>query len=433
MSNVEGFGGVAWLVALRDQAWRRFGSGHWPTTNDEEWRRSDISSYHFDRYAFEGPAVDGWPPASEPSGRAAAHYSGQLHLQDGDCQRWTTAGTLLEQGVVLAPLQEIFYPPAGRPPIAAPIVERVRVAFEHDVSYGNNRFYDWHYSLLSNGALLYVPAGLQIEKPFQVVFRQTGNEIICAPHLVVIVEQGASASLIEWVSTSDEGEQLCLDGATIVVDDNAALQYTVVHNPNIDSSIFSTPIARVGRAGRLHHSLNMLGGMFAKSRLDLLLEGEGADALLDGLYFGHRDQHIDLRTVQIHNAPHTTSRTFYRGAARDEAHTIYQGMIRVAPEARGTDAYLTNNNLLLNDGARSDSIPSLNISTDEVRCSHGSTTGRLDPLQRFYLESRGYEPHEAAALLIEGFFEELISRQPTPLQTEIRSAIRERIVAEWDD
>ena len=112
---------------------------------------------------------------------------------------------------------------------------------------------------------------------------------------------------------------------------------------------------------------------------------------------------MDLRTVQNHVSPKAHSLTLYKGAVQDEAHSVYQGLIRVDHEALSTDAYLTNNNLILSEEARSDSIPTLQINTDEVRCSHGSTTGKLDPRQLYYLYSRGYSPAEAKRILVRGF------------------------------
>jgi Fe-S cluster assembly protein SufD len=148
---------------------------------------------------------------------------------------------------------------------------------------------------------------------------------------------------------------------------------------------------------------------------------------LDGLYFTHADQHMDLRTVQRHEAPTAYSRTIYKGPLRDEGRSVYQGLIRVEENASGTDAYLTNNNLVLNDGARSDSIPSLQIGTNDVRCSHGSTTGRIDPLQLFYLMSRGYKESEAVEMLIEGFFDEIVAKLPEILRDELRETIAQRV------
>jgi Fe-S cluster assembly protein SufD len=155
--------------------------------------------------------------------------------------------------------------------------------------------------------------------------------------------------------------------------------------------------------------------------------GEGADAKINGLYFAEEDQHLDLRTVQYHRAPHGGSRTFYKGAVRDEGRSVYQGLIEVAPGADKTDAYLTNNNLILNDGARADSIPSLRIQTDDVKCSHGSTTGKIDPAQLYYLETRGYSEAEARELLVEGYFEEVAAGLDARLGDVIRSVVHQRL------
>jgi Fe-S cluster assembly protein SufD len=196
---------------------------------------------------------------------------------------------------------------------------------------------------------------------------------------------------------------------------------------NIDSTAFSNGTIRVDRDATLHHFVTVFGGLLSKVRFDANLVGTGADVDLDGLYFGHEDQHMDLRTVQNHKAPHANSRTFYKGAVKDEARSVYQGLIAVDHGAVQTDAYLTNNNLILNDGARADSIPSLQINTDDVKCSHGSTTGKIDAEQLFYLQSRGFSDNEAKSMLVQGFYDELIVRVPEVVQEALRQKVTERI------
>jgi Fe-S cluster assembly protein SufD len=136
---------------------------------------------------------------------------------------------------------------------------------------------------------------------------------------------------------------------------------------------------------------------------------------------------MDIRTVQRHRAPSTTSRAFYKGALKDRSRAIYQGLIEVSPGAAKTDAFLTDRNLILNDGARADSIPSLRIDTNDVKCSHGSTTGKIDEAQVFYLMSRGLARAEAERMLTLGYFEELLASVPESLAEELRGLIERRI------
>jgi len=164
--------------------------------------------------------------------------------------------------------------------------------------------------------------------------------------------------------------------------DNGALYFVEMSDLNIDSSLFSNGSGYLGRDATGQHFSAQFGGLFTKTRVDGHLNGPGGSLHLDGLYFGREDQHMDVRTVQRHNAANAMSLALYKGALLDEARSVYQGLIYVNHEATQTDAYLTNNNLLLNDGARADSIPCLQIHTNDVKCSHGSTTGKIDRNQQ---------------------------------------------------
>jgi Fe-S cluster assembly protein SufD len=159
----------------------------------------------------------------------------------------------------------------------------------------------------------------------------------------------------------------------------------------------------------------------------VFLEGAGAEARLNGIYYVKEGKHMDMRTVQYHLQRAGQSRAFFKGAVSANGRSIYQGLIDVDENAPGTDAYLTNKNLILNDGARADSIPCLEIRTDDVKCSHGSTTGKLDEEELFYLMSRGLSRTEAKKELIGGFFEELIEKAPEPERESIRSKILDLI------
>src|SRR5690606_29930646 len=174
-----------------------------------------------------------------------------------------------------------------------------------------------------------------------------------------------------------------------VVGDAANLSYAQTQETGDGVVAFCNGKSLVSRDSKFRHFEAILGAGFVKHRIDSSLLGPGSDLELDGIYFADGERHVDLRTVQHHNSHHAVSNAVYRGAVAEEAHTIYQGLIEVSPGASGTDAYLSNKNLILNDGAQADSIPCLLIATDDVRCSQGSAAGRLRADLVFYLMSRG--------------------------------------------
>jgi Fe-S cluster assembly protein SufD len=134
---------------------------------------------------------------------------------------------------------------------------------------------------------------------------------------------------------------------------------------------------------------------------------------------------LDFRTFQHHEGPDTRSDLLFKGAVGGRARSVYTGLIKVHPEARGSNAFQTNRNVKLGDHAWADSVPNLEIENNDVRCSHASTVGPVDEDQRFYLESRGVPPVVAEQLIVTGFFDEVLSRLPVP---ELRSTLRERLV-----
>ena len=154
------------------------------------------------------------------------------------------------------------------------------------------------------------------------------------------------------------------------------------------------------------------GGDYARLRTDCRMVGRGATGELDAVYFGEGDQTLDFRTFQDHVAPDCTSNLLFKGAVGGRSRSVYTGMIRVGKEARGTNAFQTNRNVKLSDGAWAESVPNLVIENNDVRCSHASAVGPVDEEQRFYLESRGVPSEEAERLIVSGFFDEVLARLP---------------------
>ena len=413
----SGLHGPDWLRALRASALERFNATEWPTMQEEEWRRTNLSPFEFDIYSLPEVQSAMAPPGTLP---ATDGWAGRLVYENGSIAGATLRPELADAGVVFGDLLTAVT-------ADSPAAIAVRAAMEGSHAEADNRLEHWHFAMLASAAVLYVPANVAVAEPFEIDLRFGGDEIVQAPHLVVIIERGADVSLVRRIASSDEGEVLVVDGSELVVGDGARLSLLCLQRLNDEAVVFSNDRGRLGRDAHIHRTEAALGADFVKARYISDLVGAGADAVLNGLYFTSEEQHVDLRTVQRHRAPNTTSRAYYRGTVADESHAIYQGLIQVDAAGRGTDAYLTNKNLVLGEEARADSIPSLNINTDDVRCSHGSTTGKLDPEQVFYLRSRGYRKAEAVRVLVEGYYEDLIEQTVEPVRDELRELIVARI------
>jgi Fe-S cluster assembly protein SufD len=385
-----------WLKELRARGAELAGQLAWPTTQEEEWRRTSLTGLKLEALAAAEVGGNGRAAGSgAPELRLPAGQTGAARFRGGSCTGLALAPEWRAQGVILADLD-------GEVP------GTVAELMDSGLRRADNRIAAWHLGSLSHGALLYVPEGVELPAP---VFVDLEEQPAGAsfPHLAVVLGRGARAVVVQRVAG---GGGLVNAGLDARLEDGAALELYLLQDLGLNSLFFNHAFAAVGRDASFRSLEAHLGCRLAKTRLDCSLEGPGAESYLQGAYLAGAGQHMDLRTVQRHLSPKATSRALYKGAVRDSGRTIYQGLIEVSPGAAGTDAYLSNKNLILNDGARADSIPSLRIDNNDVRCSHGSTTGRINPEELFYLASRGLSPAEARTMLVLGYFEELLGRAP---------------------
>ena len=187
-------------------------------------------------------------------------------------------------------------------------------------------------------------------------------------------------------------------------------------------------LARAERDATISAATAAFGGAYARTRADTRLVGRGAHGDLAAVYFGESEQTLDFRTYQDHVAPDTTSNLLYKGVVAGESRSVYTGLIRVRPDACGTNAFQTNRNLKLSDDAWAESVPNLEIENNDVKCSHASTVSPVDEDQRFYLESRGVPTAEAERLIVAGFLGEVLAGVPVQAAVPaLKSAIAEKL------
>ncbi len=420
---IEGRNEPVWMSRLRRLSWGRFLKSKWPTPQEEEWRRTDITGIDFSSFEpvtigkIDHDDLNRESPDKKTSQEIPASFSGTLQFSGASIVRRSLKNELVEKGVHLASLDYAFnsFP------------DKMKEILQEGLEKSCNRFQIWHYSMLSHGVYLYIPPFLEVGDPFYFDFTIDGQQSINSPHVIIILDRGARATVIQKTKSGNYRSNLCNAGADIFVSDSAELNFFDVQSLNENSLYFGHGRASVQRDGYLHHFSAGLGAQLYKARFDVSLDGAGANALMSGVYFSHNDQHMDIKTVQHHNASHTNSRAFYKGAVKDNGRAIFQGLIEVGPDAPLTDAYLTNKNLILGNGARADSIPSLKIKNNDVKCSHGSTTGKIDENEVFYLMTRGLSKSEAEKMVIIGYFEEVLEKTPAVIVDELRKAVLERI------
>lgn len=263
------------------------------------------------------------------------------------------------------------------------------------------------------GTLLYVPQGVEIEAPFHSVLWGPGGGKAYFSHLLVWIEDNAKATYVhEWASPNDDEQSIHSGIVEIHVGAGAKLQFVELQSWGTNMWNFNRERARVERDGELDWIFGAVGSHLTKNFSEIDLIGQGATGKMSGFYFTDGNQHLDHDTQQNHNAPDTTSDLLFKGALLGESRSVWQGMIYVAPDAQKTDGYQSNPNLILSKNARADSIPGLEILADDVRCTHGSTIGKISEEELFYLASRGIPRDRAERLIVEGFFDPIMQRIP---------------------
>ena len=268
---------------------------------------------------------------------------------------------------------------------------------------------------------------MELDAPLVVVHWLDTDGGAVFPRTLVQVGESSQAGVIE-VAASDDVAGLAAPVVELDVGDAANLAYLGLQQLGSRVWQVAYQASRVGRDASLRSFTAALGGGYARLRTDSRLAGQGGSTQLMAAFFGAGDQMHDFRTLQDHDAPRTTSDLLFKGAVRDRARSVYSGLIRIRHGAHGSNAFQTNRNLVLSEGAHADSVPNLEIEENDVRCSHASTVGPIDEEQRYYLESRGVPPAAADRLIVGGFFGDILDRAPAPgVRARLRQAVNDRL------
>ena len=372
-----------------------------PTTNDESWRFTDLKGFDPDSYASNGHGA-----GSKPAGA-------MLDVDVTGLAVITESGIEIErvpEGIVFEPLSDAQ--------------ERLGTLVGHDEKFAAHNAALW-----KHGLLVVIPKGVHVEQPLYVRIANTVEGGALFFRLLVIAEEGSSATLIEeYTSATPELAGYTNAVAELFVEQNAKLEYVSLQNLSMSTWHFANHHARVERDAELDWVAGGFGSKRGKTRIQNDLAGQGATSRVTGAYFADGDQHLDYDTFQEHMAPNTTSDFAFKGALRDEATAVWRGMIRVEKEAQKTNAYQENRNLMLSEKAHADSIPGLEILANDVRCTHGATLGQVDREQLFYLMSRGLSRAEAERIIVRGFFQDILDRiELEPVRETLGEALEARI------
>lgn len=273
-----------------------------------------------------------------------------------------------------------------------------------------------------------IPAGIVVSEPILIEHAIPGGNALVCPRVVVEAGENSEVTIVERFTSADAGVALVLPVVQIASGQAARVNYLAVNELSDEAWSIGHQQALGERDSATLLAAVSLGGYYARVRTEARIVGKGASTRQVALYFAGGDQMHDFRTIQDHAAPHSTSDLLFKGAVQDHARSVYTGLIKIRENAKGTVAYQTNRNLTLSAGSWAESVPNLDIKTNDVKCSHASTVGPIDEEQRFYLESRGVRPEIAERLVVLGFFDEVLSQLPAAaIAADLRAAVADKL------
>ena len=285
-----------------------------------------------------------------------------------------------------------------------------------------------------SGIVIYIKKGTVVEKPIQIVNVLTGNDDLLAfQRNLIVVEENCQAKIMVCDHTLSPNKFVVNTVTEVFVAENSVFDvYGLQHQHNLTTQVAGIYIKQQKHSNVLTNILALHAGM-CRNNISILLDDEHCESHLYGLYLNDKNQHVDNHTFIDHAKPHCTSFELFKGVLDDFATGAFTGRVLVRQDAQQTNAYQTNNNLLLTDNAKINTKPQLEIYADDVKCSHGATVGQLDKEAMFYIRSRGINEQEARVLLMYAFAYEVIEKiRVEPLKEQIRGLVEKRFRGELD-
>jgi Fe-S cluster assembly protein SufD len=410
----EARSGATPLSLLRREAFARFAALGFPTTRDEEWKYTNVAPIARTQFRLPERAEDSaarWALRGEAACRLV-FVNGIL------TPALSSAGPLLG-GARVGNLAQL-----------SASEERITRHLARYATFEQRAFTALNTALAADGAFVYLPRGVVLEEPIELLFVATGETepIVAHPRVLIVAEESSQATVIERY-TGDDGAVYFTNSVTeIVLGENAVLDHYRVQQEGKGAFHIATQQLYQSRSSNFTSHAIQLGGDLVRNDLNALLDGEGIECTLNGLYVVGGRQHSDTHTAIDHAKPHCNSHELYKGILDGHGTGVFNGKIFVRQDAQKTDAKQTNQNLLLSDDATINTKPQLEIFADDVRCTHGATVGQLDRDALFYLRSRGLGEVEARSLLTYAFASDILERiRVEPLRRELESRLFERL------
>jgi Fe-S cluster assembly protein SufD len=396
-----------WFRDQQRAAWRQFEASPNPTRKDQAWRFSNVGLLDLAPFKISGPlSEDDRKNVLKYSRGLEQHAGRMIFANDQLVKRDVVSEDLKKRGVIFQPLERAM--------VEHPDLFR-KYFMSTEATLGSAKFAALHQALVSSGTFLFVPRRVEIEQPIEIFHWLRHDKMSVFPHLLLVADELAKVTVIEHFRSCDQRAAGFACGVNdLIAGPGAKVTYVCAQNwaDNVIAlQMNSTAVDHDASA----MSLNLhIGSRYSRFESLSRLVGEGGRSDLLAVAVARGEQEFDARTLQDHISPHTASDLLYKNALDDRARTIFGGLIRVEPHAHFADAYQKVRNLLLSDDAEANSMPGLEILADNVRCTHGATSGQIEEDQLFYLRSRGIPVPVAQRLLVTGFLDEVIQRLNHP-------------------
>lgn len=391
------------LRALRQAGLKRFEQTGLPAADDEEWRFTNTDPLAEVPWAL--------PPVAVQADELFARYqlagmAAELVLINSRLSSRYSCTATLPRGLYVGTLAD-----APRP-----LAEKIQARLGTLVSVDKSPFVALNTGLLDEVIVIHADRGVVCEQPLHVLCLSTtaGVPLLVSQRLVIVAEDGAIVRIVTTHAGDAAEALLCNSVTEVFVGSGAVVDHChPIWLSDLTSAINYTASHLSANARYTHHSVALAGKLF-RNDTEVVLDGPHADAALNGLVLAGGQQHVDNHTLIRHEKPDCTSHELYKQVVDEESFGVFKGKVFVQKDAQHTDAKQTNRTLLLSDRARMESMPALEIYADDVKCTHGSTTGPLDEQMLFYLRSRGLSAEAARHLLIYAFAAEITARIAVP-------------------
>jgi len=392
----------SWLRELRQAGIASFAALGFPSVRHEEWKYTNVEPVISRPFGPANREVKSFGTSEFLSKALVDGHAPRLVFLNGVFAPALSSTRNLPGGVRLTHISELSE--AGDANLVSQIGQYA--------NYRRKPFVALNTAFLGDGAVIAVSPGCRVAQPIYLVYASGAGEqpIVSHPRTLIHLGAGSEASLVESYASMNDGVYLCNAVTEVIGESDALFHHYRLQREGANGFHVGTLAAHLRRGCHLTAHAITLGGALVRNDVHMSLQGEDAECVLNGLYLGTDKQHVDNFTEIEHVKPRATSRELYKGILDGASHGVFNGKIVVHKDAQKSNARQTNRNLLLSPDAVVNTKPQLEIHADDVKCSHGSTIGQLDPDALFYLRSRGLGPDQARSLLSFAFASDIVGR-----------------------